>query len=233
MSVGSPAIGNEIDEYQLWTVPQSVQAMRSFTFGPTARGFTMQAGDGSSETAGGKAWTSSAQFVDLPVNVAFAQLDGEVTQGVAGRSIVRLDALAYWTPPKPSTEYVPTRDVVATLTALQPASPPTKAKRVVVTDFAKVADLIRIFNHMRLAGVDERGECGDRVVSVPGMNRAAPYTTIYEVAFSAAPRAAPDVTAATPLCLGHVGVRAQGTQQPDLSSSDSFTSAIMSNLGRA
>jgi hypothetical protein len=234
MSVGGPAMGNMTDDYQLWSVPQSVQTLRFFRFGPTSHGFTKQGVGGSTDTDAGHAWTSSAQLVDLPVNVAFAQLDGEVTQGASGSSVVRIDALVYWTPPKPTTEYVPSRDRVATLIALRPTSPSNVALRVVVTDAAKVKALATGFNNMRLAGVDERGECGYRVVDIPGMNRASPYTTIYEVEFSATTRAAPDLIVATPLCLGHVGVRAQGRQQPDLSTDDTFTRTITADLsGRA
>jgi hypothetical protein len=229
-SVGGPAIGNQIDEYQLWSVPQSVQTMRFFTFGLSSHGFTMQGGDGSVETDAGKAWTSFAQFVDLPVNVAYAQLDGEVTEGVTGTSVVRIDALVFWTPPKPTTEYVPSNDRVATLIALRPTSPPSVARRVVITEAAKITALVTSVNHLRLAGVDERGECGARVVLMPIMKSASPATTIYEVEFSANTRAAPDMIVVSPLCLGHTGVRAYGKLQPDLSSDITFTRLITADL---
>src|SRR6185437_10603843 len=110
-------------------------------------------------------------------------------------SIVRVDTLVGWTEPRPANEFVPAKDRAVTVRVIraynQRGGNPV-AKTVVSSDPNVVGPIVRAFNAL--------------AVSPPNAFHSCPVITTqtvdYKVAFSTAPNAKPDITAAVGKCNG-------------------------------
>jgi len=228
MSVaGYPEIGNRIDEHRSWSVPLPAKSLRSYPFIPVRNGFDRPGGGagGTLTTPDGTAWLGGSVRSSLPLNVAYAQLNTAVTDDGHGGSIVRVDAIANWTPPKTKAELVPADDHAATITVVAAAVPPIVRRHVVVTDPKQFATVAAAFDRLRLAAVAQVHECGLLNVRIPGLGFYGKGTMVTEIAFSHDPASKPNLFVWTPTCDG-VGVRANGEAQPTLSETDDFRNTL-------
>jgi len=215
--------------HRVWAAPEPANALRTFDFTPT--GYPLVADNGGTlKIPGhqGRALAFGAQTSDgLPLNVAVAQLDVLVTDDGHGGSLIRGDGLASWTPPKPAAEYVPSDDHVATITTLSP-SPTRVARRVIVTDRARVAALAATFNRIRLQVIGTWSECG--LNPDPMLYAAEPSgERIASVAFSHDARSKPNLIVWAATCY-EIGVRAGGIDQPYLHGDNAFVQSLKDAL---
>jgi hypothetical protein len=218
----SPAGGNIVGANREWTVAEDPSAVLAFLKTHVPRGFA------ASGTGSSGAPTEQVQFVvealkSFPPNVSEAGLEIGVGAGLAGTSLVNVYGGVQWTEPRPADEFVRAADdvvVVSVIRAFQPGKP--VARRVVVTDPAKVADIAHAFDALPVAPPGW----------VSGCYMLTSKTVSYRIAFATSSTARPDLVASAAPCSPLI-VTVGGHPRPALTASyGAFGLAVAHGVGK-
>lgn len=220
----TPGGKNIVLAHRAWIVPEPASAVVSFLKLHVPAGFS-ENGVGAS----GSRTAHTMELVEypsrpLPENVTAGELDVRVEASDDESSVVNVVGVAQWTPPRPLTERVGIADdvvIVSVIHFFQPGKP--VVRRVVVTDRAQVAPIIRAFNGLRVAPIGEVFHCyllrGNAVS--------------YRIAFATSANATPVVVATVAPC-STVGVTVGGRSSVSLSDNGrTFSVAVAHAIGMA
>ena len=179
---GNPA--NRIDDFRLWTLPESADSTWRFTMARPSAEITTYGGGPNNGT-----FIAEGYVLRPPLQIDHEVLSLQIVDSGPGTSIMRADALVVWLPDRTPGEEVPVTDTVVTVgrsVSLPGQSSPHTAQ--VVTDTAWVRVLTEAFDGLPTA-LPVAMTCDTKDADARG-----------RVAFSSAPTAVPDIVATLHPC---------------------------------
>jgi len=216
--------GKFVLAHRVWTVPDDSDAVYQWLQAHPPSGFQST---GTCSSVKDPGVVQSRTVIDGLLidqeNISEAELQFGIAKNGAGGTTVRADAVVGWTERRAGDEYVPAADrvvIVSVIRAFQPGKP--VVRRVVVTDHAKVAQIERAFDALRVSPSPW----------VSGCYMLTSNAVSYRIAFASSPTAAPDVVATAAAC-SPLNVTVGGRPRPALSgNSGAFGLAVAHAIGQ-
>jgi hypothetical protein len=204
---GIPATPNVVDTFEIWTSSDTLGSLTDFllTHPPTGMACPSASEISTTRQVEGRAMSDTNAIVigfrntdPTPNGIQSANLSYVVAPISTTTTVVRVDAVVVFQPPRNLAATVPSHDLVVTVTRSG-----TTKDTVTITDAAATRQLAEILNGLP--------------TWVPGIYSAPPSSESYTVAFATAIGTPPDFTVVENNGYARVSITATGVNQtPDL-----------------